>query len=423
MQALPSVRIDNARLLDPATGGDATGSLHIVDGRIAALGDLPPGLAAQHVIDARGRALLPGLIDLSARLPGGLPGSNEVLRAAARGGVTSLVLPAWHGDVALVDAASVRAACSASAPGQPRVLACGLLHDGETRRADPAALAGAGALAGALDAALPRDARVLRWLMQDAAQAGLPLWVRPHDPRFGTGVVAAGAYATRLGLPGVPLAAETQAVQLLLALQRETGIRLHLARLSSEAAVALVRQGRAEGLSVTCDVSTQHLHLAELDIGFYDAHCHLRPPLRGQRDRAALADGLADGTISALCSDHTVLGPDDKIAPFAETAPGAAGVGLLFSLALKWARDSRLPLARALACVTSGPASVAGLAAGRLQVGAPADLCLADLDAEWFASADALGPQNAVTPFAGMMLPGRVCAVWVGGHLAWEIPS
>ena len=412
MRASASLRIDNARLLDPASGRDAIGSLQVVDGRIAALGEVPPGLPADRIIDARGGALLPGLIDLSVRLPASTPAAHEVLQAAACGGVTSLVVPAWHGAVAL-----------AGANGLPNVFACALLHDGEARRADPATLARNGALAGVLDAALPRDARVLRWLMQDAAQADLPLWVRPHDPRFGAGVAAAGAYATRLGLPGVPLAAEAQAVHLLLAWQRETGTRLHLTRLSSEAAVSQVRQARAEGLPVTCDVSIQHLHLTELDIGFYDAHCHLRPPLRGQRDRAALAQGLADGTIAALCSDHTVLGPDDKIAPFADTVPGAAGVGLLFSLACKWAQDSRLPLARALACVTSGPASVAGLAAGRLQVGAPADLCLADLDAEWFASPDALGPVNAATPFAGMMLPGRVRAAWVGGHLAWEIPS
>lgn len=422
MTAPASLRIDNARLLDPASGRDAIGSLRVVDGRIAALGELTPGPNAERVVDARGRALLPGLIDLSVRLPDDSAASRAVLQAALRAGVTSLVLPAWHGATALTDAATLPAARALGAPGLPRVFACGLLHDGESRRADPAALARAGALSGALDPALPRDARVLRWLMQDAAQAGLPLWIRPHDPRFGAGVVAAGAYATRLGLSGVPLAAETQAVQLLLALQRETGARLHLTRLSSEAAVTLVRQARADGLSVTCDVSIQHLHLTELDIGFYDAHCHLRPPLRSQRDRAALAQGLADGTIAALCSDHAVLGPDDKIAPFAETAPGAAGVGLLFSLACKWALDSRLPLSRALTCVTSGPAAVAGLAAGRLQVGAPADLCLADLDAEWFASPDALGAVNAATPFAGMMLPGRVCAAWVGGDPAWESP-
>ncbi|AHV92037.1 amidohydrolase family protein [Bordetella holmesii] len=204
-------------------------------------------------------------------------------------------------------------------------------------------------------------------------------------------------------------------------MQRASGVRLHLCRLTSAAGVALLRAARAEGLPVTADVSMHHLHLTDLDIGFYDSRCHLRPPLRGQRDREALSQGLADGTLDAVCSDHRPVSAQQKAGPFAGTTPGASGVELLLPAVLKWARSRAMAPARALASLTLGPARVLGLPAPSLKPGGAADLCLVDLEAERAVAGLQSGSEQ--TPFTGMMLPGHVRATVIGGNLLWEIPA
>jgi dihydroorotase len=191
--------------------------------------------------------------------------------------------------------------------------------------------------------------------------------------------------------------------------------------------VALVREAKAQGLPVTCDVSINSLHLIDVDIGYFDSRMRLNPPLRQQRDRDALRAGLADGTIDALVSDHTPVGEDEKALPFAESEPGATGLELLLSLACKWAHESGIPLARALAVVSSQPAALLGLAlgplassAGRLLVGGAADVCVFDPAAQWTVEPAALRSQGRHTPFGGYELPGRVLATLVGGHLAYQ---
>jgi dihydroorotase len=290
-------------------------------------------------------------------------------------------------------------------------------------------LARAGCLAYAQGDMGIADTRVLWGAMRYASGLGHALWLRPQDPWLARGAAAAsGAYAERLGLEGLPPQAETVALQTIFELQRATGARVHLARLSTAAGLELLRAARREGLPVTADVSANSLHLTDVDIGFFDTNFHLRPPLRGQRDRDAIQAALADGLVDALCSDHTPVEARAKAAPFPLSEPGATGLELLLSLALKWARDSRRPVAEALARVTSGPAAVLDriapqvAPAGQLGVGAPADLCLADLDAEWLVTPGALQSHGGRTPFAGMMLPGRVRATVVGGSLAWETP-
>jgi dihydroorotase len=273
------------------------------------------------------------------------------------------------------------------------------------------------------------DTRVLWGAMRYASGMGLALWLRPQDPWLARGAVAAsGAYAERLGLEGLPPQAETVALHTIFELQRATGARVHLTRLSSAAGLELLRAARREGLPVTADVSVHSLHLTDVDIGFFNTDFRLNPPLRGQRDRDAIQAALADGTVDALCSDHNPIDDAAKAVPFPLVEPGATGLELLLSLALKWARDHRRPLPEALARVTCGPAavlaSVSPLAAsaGHLGVGASADLCLADLEAEWLVMPGALQSRSGHTPFAGMMLPGRVRATVVGGSLAWETP-
>ena len=269
--------------------------------------------------------------------------------------------------------------------------------------------------------------QVLQRALQYAATYGYTVWLRPQELYLGKGVAASGPLATRLGLSGVPVAAETIALHTIFELLKATDARVHLCRLSSAAGVELVRQAKAEGLKVSCDVSINSLHLTDLDIGFFDSRARLTPPLRQQRDRDALRAALRDGTIDALVSDHTPVEQDAKTLPFAEAEPGATGLELLLSLALKWAQDDSVPLQRALSVVTSAPAAVLGTALGTLQAsvgrlveGGVGDVCIVDPGAHWLAEPAALRSQGKHTPFSGYELPARVRCTLVGGQVAFE---
>ena len=257
--------------------------------------------------------------------------------------------------------------------------------------------------------------------MQYAATFGHRVWLRPQDSYLARGGVAHdGEVATRLGLAAIPAAAETIALATIFALVRETGVCVHLARLSTADGVAMVRAAKKEGLPVTCDVAVHHLHLCDVDIGWFDPQCHLVPPLRGTRDRAALRAGLADGTIDAVCSDHTPVDDDAKQLPFAEAEPGATGLELLLPLTLKWAATEKVELSGALARITLNPARVLGIDAGHLGVGHAADICVFDPAAHWIVEPRALRSQGKNTPFLGLEVPGRVRTTLVGGQVVFE---
>jgi dihydroorotase len=261
--------------------------------------------------------------------------------------------------------------------------------------------------------------------MQYAKTFDYTVWLRPQDAHLGrTGVAHSGPVASRLGLSGVPVMAETVALHTILELVRVTGARVHLCRMSSAAGLELVRAAKKEGLPVSCDVGAHHIHLTENDIGYFDSNARLIPPLRSQRDRDAISQGLLDATIDAICSDHTPVDDDEKLLPFGEASPGATGLELLLSLALKWAEEKAehgSPLmARAIAKITSDAAGVAGLPSGRLDSGSTADICLFDPSARWTVSAQALASQGKHTPFLGYELAGQVRMTIVAGHIAFE---
>jgi dihydroorotase len=276
------------------------------------------------------------------------------------------------------------------------------------------------------EVAIP-NTQVLQRAFQYAATFGYPVWLRPQELYLGRGVAASGSLATRLGLPSVPVAAETIALYTIFELMKITGARVHICRLSSADGVELVRQAKQQKLPVTCDVSINSLHLIDNDIGYFDSRMRLNPPLRQQRDRDALRAGLADGTIDALVSDHTPVDEDAKTLPFGEAEPGATGLELLLSLALKWGDDSSSGLMRALAVVTSGPAKVLGASLGTLQAsvgqlanGGIADVCVFDPKAEWTVTAEGLRSQGKHTPFTGYPMRGRVRCTIAAGQLAYE---
>jgi len=206
----------------------------------------------------------------------------------------------------------------------------------------------------------------------------------------------------------------------MLTLALETGVKLHICRISSAAGVELIRSAKQQGLAVTCDVSMNHVHLSEMDIGYFDSNCRLSPPLRSQRDRAALRSGLQDGTIDAICSNHAPVDEDAKQLPFAEAEAGATGLELLLPLVLKWGREDKLTLSDALSKVTLQPARIFGLDAGHLSVGAAADVCIFDPDVYWKVDPGALKSQGKNTPFTGLEIQGRVRYTMVNGQLVYQ---
>jgi dihydroorotase len=430
-----NILIKNGRLVDPATGRDGPGDVAIAAGRIVALGDVNPEFRPSRTIDATGLVVGPGLVDLAARLrePGyeheGMLESE--MAAAVAGGVTSIVCPPDTDppldEPGLVEMLKFRARNLNQAHLYPLgTLTRGLAGEVLTEMAE---LTEAGCV-GFSQAEVPiADTMVLLRALQYAATFGYAVWLRPQDAHLGKGVAASGALATRLGLSGVPVIAETIALHTIFELVRATGARVHLCRISSAAGIQLVRQAKAEGLPVTCDVSVNHLHLTDMDIGYFNADMRLTPPLRQQRDREAIRAALADGTVDALVSDHTPVDDDEKTLPFAEAEPGATGLELLLSLALKWGDEQGVGLSAALAKVTCGPVHVLGDAlgslassAGRLVEGGMADLCLFDPAARWTVAPRELRSQGKHSPFAGYELPARVRCTVVAGHVAYEAP-
>jgi len=430
------ILIKGGRLIDPASGLDRIGDVAIANGRIVHLGDVGD-FGAERTIDATGLIVAPGLVDLCARLrePGheheGLLESE--LAAAAAGGVTSLVCPPDTDPVldepGLVEMLKFRA----RKLSRCRLFPLGALTRqlGGTALTEMAELTEAGCI-GFSQAEVPiKDTLVLSRALQYAATYGYTVWLRPLDAYLSGGVAASGSVATRLGLSGVPVSAETVALHTIFELVRATGARVHICRLSSAAGVELVRAAKREGLPITADVSINSLHLSDVDIGYFDSAMRLTPPLRQGRDRDALRAGLADGTIDALVSDHMPVTTDEKAVPFAEATPGATGLELLLSLSLRWAQDSGLPLQRALAVITADPVRVLGSAlgslaasAGRLVEGGVADVCVFDASAGWAVTPELLASQGKHTPFAfsssGFELPARVRTTLVAGHIAYS---
>jgi dihydroorotase len=421
------IHIKGGRLIDPRSGVDAMKDVFIAAGKIVAIGAPPNGFAPNRVIDAAGLVVGPGLVDLAARLrePGleYLATLESEMGAAIAGGVTSLACPPDTDppldEPGLVEMLKYRA----QSLNQAHVYPVGALTEGlkGERLTEMAELTDAGCVAFSQAEAPFADSQVLCHALQYAATFGFPVWLRPQDSALARGGVAHdGPVATRCGLPGIPVCAETVALSTMLILAREAGARVHFARLSSAEGVERVRQAKREGLPVTCDIAIHQAHLTEMDIGYFDSNCRLDPPLRSQRDRDALRAALADGTIDAVCSDHTPVDDDAKQLPFAEAEPGATGLELLLPLTLKWAAESGAALPAALARITSQAARVLNVDAGHLTAGHAADICIFDPERYWRVAPESLKSQGKNTPYTGLEVKGKVRYTLVDGQVVYE---
>lgn len=412
------IEIKNGRVIDPKNAVDREKtSLFIADGKVAGLGEAPAGFAADRVIDAAGQIVCPGLIDLGARL-----NSIEAeLAAAVAGGVTSVVVPPDADPPLDEPELADRLVHRGDEIGKARVLPLGALTlglNGE-RLAELAGLKKAGCVAFSQANRPVVDTEALLRAMEYAATFGFAVWLQPQDYWLSrNGIAHEGEVASRLGLAGIPVAAETIAIATIVQLVRDTGCRVHLTRLSSAAGVALATQAQGEGLPLTFDIGVHHLLLTENDIGFFNPHARFVPPLRTQNDRQALSSAAASGQ-AAICSDHTPVGADDKLLPFGEAKPGATGLEVLLPLTLKWAEAAGVGLADALARITAAPAAVLGSDAGQLAVGSAADICLFDPAATWQLQPETLKSRGKNSPWLGYLMAGKVMTTLVGGRVVY----
>ncbi len=422
------LEIKGGRVVDPAQGIDRVASLYVAAGKVAAIGKAPGGWHASRVIDAKGLVVAPGLIDLSARLRE--PGFEykatleSEMDAAIAGGVTSLACPPDTDppldEPGLVEMLKHRARLLNQAHVYPigaltvQLKGTTLTEMGELSRSRVRGVLARGHAALRHAGAAARDAVCVHVRLSRlvASQRSAPGQDRRRARRRG-GDAARPAGHSR----GV---AETIALMTIVALVRDTGVRVHLCRLSTAEGVAIVRAAKKEGLPVTCDVAIHHLHLCDVDIGWFDSNAHMVPPLRTTRDRAALRAGVADGTIDLICSDHAPVDDDGKQVPFGEAEPGATGLELLLPLTLKWAAEEKVALPAALARITSEPAKLLDVEAGDLRAGSAADICIFDPGQFWTVERKALKSQGKNTPFLGLEVPGKVRYTLVGGQVVYE---
>ncbi|MBT6275839.1 MAG: dihydroorotase [Chromatiales bacterium] len=413
------IELRGGRVVDPATGHDDVTNLFIEDGRICAIGHRSD-FAPMQIVDATGLVVCPGFIELSAHIPTGEAAINTELRAATVGGVTTVCIPP-RADLLIDSPAAVELVHRrADASRLARVEVFGALTAGlkgeQLGEMYTLAQAGCPAVSNGLEPI--RSTEVMRRALEYAATFDLTVLLHCRDPWLSEGrIVHGGRRSFDLGFDAEPEASETVAVARDLLLIEQIGARAHFCRLTTARAVNMVSDARARGLRVSADVGMPYLFLTDDDIDGFDARCHVRPPLRTHADRATLGEALADARINCLTADHQPHGPDAKMNPFSDTAPGISGLDSLLPLALRWMKDHDVPLLRGLATLTSEPANVLGLERGSLAPGSVADVCLFDPRANVTIDSSTFISHGHNTPFDGMKLCGRVLGTYVDGRL------
>ena len=429
MAETQDIALVNARLIDPASGREGNGSVLLRDGTIASVewGASPTTGERVHRIDAKGQVLAPGVIDLRAFL--GEPGAEfrETLgtgsQAAAAGGVTTIVCrPDTNppiDDPAIIDFLKRRARDKAIV----NVLSCAALTKGLEGKeiTEFGLLLEAGAVAFGDGAKALRNPQVMRRAMIYARNFDALIMNHIEDPELrGSGVMNEGEFASRKGLPGIPIEAETVMLERDIRLARATGSRYHAAMISCAESAELVRRAKQDGVRVTCGVSINNLTLNENDVGDYRTFCKVSPPLRHEDDRLALVAALAEGVIDVVVSDHDPQDVETKRQPFAEAADGALGIETMLSAAQRLVQAGQIGLPQLLAALSTRPAALLGLPSGRLAPGAPADLVLFDPEAPFVVDKRKLKSRAKNSPFDEARLEGIVAATIVAGRVVYE---
>ncbi|MEN8129581.1 MAG: dihydroorotase [Pseudomonadota bacterium] len=422
-----NLQITNGRIIDPANNTDRIMDLFIIDGKIASLGTSPAGFIAERTLDASNQIVIPGLVDLAARLRE--PGQEHKTtiasetRAAAAAGITTLCCPPDTQPVIDSPAEIKFIQQRAEKAGFCHVYSLGALTaDLRGERLSEMAALKKGGCVGVSNALHPMGSTlILRRAMEYAASQGLTVFLHPIDHALSNhGCAHEGRIATRLGLPAIPAAAETAALGQQLALVELCGVRTHFCRLSTEQAAKMVARARAEGLPVSADICAHQLFLTEMDIGDFNSLCHTMPPLRTHNDLEGLRSSLDNEVLHAICSDHQPHELEAKRAPFPETEPGISALETLLPLTLRLVEQEDLELSEAIALVTYKPASVLQLDAGTLSIGCPADVCIYDPEFSWEFKAENLLSRGKNTPFDGWHFRGRVSHTLLDGRVVYD---
>lgn len=422
--------IRGGRVIDPANNIDRIADVFVLRGKIAGIGEAPADFTPDHEIDARGRIVCPGLVDICTRLrePGDEHKASieSETRAAAAGGITTLCMPPDTDPIIDTPAVVELIRQRTEQAGYANVVTLGALTQklGGELLSETAALKLAGCC-GLSNAHAPlASTQIQRRAYEYASTFDMTVFIHAEDHALANGGCAhEGAVATRMGLPGIPSAAETAAVARDLALIEQTGVRAHFCRLTTARAVQMVARAQYDGLPVSADVAVPYLYMTDIDIVGFNSQCHVHPPLRTTQDRDALRAGLARGTLAAICSDHQPHEADAKLAPFPATEPGISGLDTLLSLGLRLVEENLLTLPDIIQRLTIGPARILGLdqqGTGSLSVGKRADICLFDLETPWRVDKDTLLSTGQNTPFLGWELKGRVSHTLLGGKLVYQ---
>jgi len=428
------ILIKNGRVIDPANNIDQHANIHIVKGKIAAINFVdssntnPSNINENtQIIDASNLTVIPGLVDCCARLRE--PGQEHKATiqseaiAATKAGITTLCCPP-DTDPVIDEPAVVELITQKSANADhSNIVTLGALTSGlyGQHLSEMYALKQAGCV-GLSNARSPiESALILKRAFAYAATFGMRVFIEPDEHSLSHGGCAhEGKIATRLGLKGIPVSAETIAIARALELVSETGVSAHFGRLSSAAGAEMINRAKNEHLNISADVSAHQLHLTEQDISSFNSICHVIPPLRSKRDMEALQKAVADNTIDAICSDHQPHDIDAKQAPFASTEPGVSTLETMLPLCLRLPQTTTLDLPSLIKKITHAPANLLGIDAGTLTPGEAADICMFNEHEDWQLSTEAINSNGKNTPFLGWNFQGRVKYTVVNGRLLFS---
>ena len=421
------ISIENGKLYDPSNKLDGKQDLFIADGKIVAFKKKPEGFKSDIKIDAKDKIIIPGLVDLCARLRE--PGFEKKgtfkseLNAANSNGITSICMPPDTAPIVDTPAVVEFIHQRARETNRANIYPLGALTQelkGE-QLAEMYLLKEAGCVGVSNALVAIENTEVLRRAFEYANSCGLTVFIYAEDKKLkNNGVAHEGAISTRLGLPAIPETSETIAISQALLLIEQTNVRAHFCRLSSSRGVKLISKAKKSGAPVTADVSICNLHLTDMDIANYDSNCHLQPPLRSERDRMGLIEGINDETISAVCSAHQPHDANAKCAPFSLTEPGASTIEHLLPLILHLVNRNEVTFERAISLVTSQPANILGVNKGVLEKNNNADLCVYDPSANLSIDKNNMLSTGKNTPFNGWELQGKVTHTLLNGEVVFS---